>query len=284
MFIRDSWGSCRQCRIGHRIGISHEIITNFSAPVFRDVLSPVTWSNIIIHISGDVNYTTAYNSYAADSLDIFTVDTNEAFLVDWGRTQVYERFCIYFDNGLFSDIYPIEADYKVALSFLNHKKTPNLIKLSDTYKDELTALLNEIEPKLGTNESDAVISVFASLMKLFDFVYRASNAATTVPSYSPDNIVAKAIQFIDLHYKEIAEVNTVAEELHVSAEYLSKKFKSSMGISLKSYLLDKKLHFSRRLLKLGYNVTEAANSAGFSSSSYFIQLYKKKYGVTPGKE
>ncbi len=284
MLIRDSWGSSRQCRIGHRIGISHEIISNLSAPVFKEGLVPNKWSNIVIHITGDVTCSTAYHSYKPDNLDIFTVDTGEAFSIDWDRTQVYERFAIYFDNDLFQDIYPNEADYKAVLSFLNHKKIPNLIKLSDVYKDELTALLNEIDPKLGTNDSDAAISVFASLMRLFDLIYRASSSITNVPSYSPNDLVSKAVQFIELHYKEITEINIIAEELHVSAEYLSKKFKASMGISLKAYLLDKKLHYSRRLLRLGYNVTEAASAAGFSGSSYFIQLYKKKYGVTPGKE
>ncbi len=31
-------------------------------------------------------------------------------------------------------------------------------------------------------------------------------------------------------------------------------------------------------------VTEAAYDSGFSGTSYFIQLYKKKYNVTPGKK
>ena len=266
------------------MGISHEIITNFSAPVFRDGLHPNTWSNIIIHISGDVNYITPYHTYTADTLDIFTVDTSEAFCVDWGRTQVYERFCIYFDNDLFSDIFREESDYKAVLSFLNHKKNPNLITLSDTYKDELTTILNEIDPMLGKNDSDANISVFASIMRLFDLIYRAGTITTSTPSYKPNNLISNAIQFIEQHYKEITEVSIIADELHVNAEYLSKKFKAQMGVSLKNYLLDKKLQYSRHLLKLGYNVTEAANAAGFSGSSYFIQLYKKKYGVTPGKE
>ncbi len=284
MLIRDSWGSSRQCRIGHRIGISHEIFTNFSAPVFKGGLGPNTWSNIVIHISGDVTCNTAYHSYTPDNLDIFTVNTGEAFNIDWGRTKPYERFTIYFDNDLFEDIFKDENDYNAVLSFLNHKKNSNLIKLSDAYKDELTSILNEIEPKLGRNDNDASISVFASLMRLFDLIYRVGTSATSSPAIAPNNLVAKAVQLIDAHYKEITEVSEVAEQLHISTEYLSKKFKASMGVSLKEFLLNKKLHYSRRLLKLGYNVTEAASSAGFSSSSYFIQLYKKKYGITPGKE
>ena len=41
--------------------------------------------------------------------------------------------------------------------------------------------------------------------------------------------------------------------------------------------------YSRHLLHLGSNVTEAALESGFQNVSYFIQLYKNKYGVTPHK-
>ncbi len=72
----------------------------------------------------------------------------------------------------------------------------------------------------------------------------------------------------------------VSEALHVSPEHLSRKFKQDMGVPLKSYLIDKKLQYSRHLLHLGSNVTEAALESGFQNVSYFIQLYKNKYGVT----
>lgn len=69
----------------------------------------------------------------------------------------------------------------------------------------------------------------------------------------------------------------------MSSEHLSRKFKQDMGVPLKAYLIDKKLQHSRHLLRLGSNVTEAALESGFQNVSYFIQLYKNKYGVTPHK-
>ncbi len=284
MFIRENWGTEKQCRIGSRICIAHETITNLNAPVFQEGMHTNKWSELIIHLSGNVSYGTGFHTYNADTLDIFSVNTDETYFIDWDRTSPYERFTVYFDNDLFEDIFPDEADYKAVLSFLDHKKRPNLLKLADTFKDELTALLNSIEPKLGSNDSDANISVFASLMRMFDLVYRATSASNGPASTGSNNLISNTLQLVDQQYKEINEIGAIAEKLHVSPEYLSKRFKASMGVSLKNYLLDKKLQYSRRLLRLGYNVTEASAAAGFSSSSYFIQLYKKKYGVTPGKE
>ena len=67
---------------------------------------------------------------------------------------------------------------------------------------------------------------------------------------------------------------------------LSNKFRSflsMLGTSYNTYLTDQKLAFARKRLQLGFTVAEASEEAGFTSPSYFIQLYKKKYGQTPAK-
>ena len=98
-----------------------------------------------------------------------------------------------------------------------------------------------------------------------------------------NDITVKAIQYINQKFKSVSSLTEVSEQLHVSPEHLSRKFKQDMGVPLKAYLIDKKLQHSRHLPRLGSNVTEAALESGFQNVSYFIQLYKNKYGVTPHK-
>ena len=285
MFIRDSWGLARTSFIGPRISISNEVITNLNAPIFNDGFQSRKWSTIIIHIAGDVIYSTPYDKFEADTLDVFSANTDEIFCVDWGRTKTYERFAIYFDNDLFKDIFPNEEDYKAVLAILDHLKYPNLLRLPDTYKDELTVILNKIDPLLGNNNSNANIEIFTLLMNIFNLLQKSLFSISKKSEiYSHNSLVAKTIQYIENHYKELESAMEIAKEMHVTPEHLSKKFKETTGLSLKSYLQDKKLQYSNHLLSLGYNVTEAANAAGFASYSYFIQLYKSKYGVTPGKK
>ena len=46
-----------------------------------------------------------------------------------------------------------------------------------------------------------------------------------------------------------------------------------------------RLNMARAKLQSGeYNVFEAAQAVGFSNLSFFIRLYKKKFGHTPGHE
>ena len=62
-------------------------------------------------------------------------------------------------------------------------------------------------------------------------------------------------------------------------------FGEYLGISPVDYRNDLRLTEAQKKLTSGeYNVTEAANSVGFSNLSFFIRLYKKKFGHTPKSE
>jgi AraC-like DNA-binding protein len=58
-----------------------------------------------------------------------------------------------------------------------------------------------------------------------------------------------------------------------------------MGHSPVDHRNELRLQDARIKLQSGeYTVSEAAESSGFSNLSFFIRLYKKKYGHTPKKE
>ena len=62
-------------------------------------------------------------------------------------------------------------------------------------------------------------------------------------------------------------------------------FREYTGTSPVEYRNALRLQEARALLHSGeYNVSEAAEAAGFTNLSFFIRLYKKKYGHTPKKE
>ena len=55
--------------------------------------------------------------------------------------------------------------------------------------------------------------------------------------------------------------------------------------NISDYRNDIRLTHARSKLQSGeYNVSEAAFDSGFSNLSFFIRLYKKKYGHTPKNE
>lgn len=80
--------------------------------------------------------------------------------------------------------------------------------------------------------------------------------------------------WIDLSVQEIAV------KVNLSPSRLSHLFKSEAGISLKSYILIRRMEYAYRYVKSGGKITEAAYRAGFSSSAHFAYTCKMFTGIS----
>lgn len=90
--------------------------------------------------------------------------------------------------------------------------------------------------------------------------------------------------FIYNHMNNRITVDALAEYTNLSPSYLSRLFKKELGISISSYILEKKIEKAENLLKYSnYSLIEIANYLAFSSQSHFIQTFKKMTGLTPKK-
>jgi AraC-like DNA-binding protein len=90
----------------------------------------------------------------------------------------------------------------------------------------------------------------------------------------------KNLIFQRLHSKIV--VRELAEELHVSTEYLSTLFKKTEQITISEYILREKVKLARNLLIYSkYTIENIALYLGFSSQSHFGMVFKKYTGETP---
>ena len=74
----------------------------------------------------------------------------------------------------------------------------------------------------------------------------------------------------------------LAQQVYMSPDYLTKLFKKETGMSLSEYIMHKRIQLAQQLLaSTELSVVEIAQKAGFSYSSYFVRIFKKKVGITP---
>ena len=79
-------------------------------------------------------------------------------------------------------------------------------------------------------------------------------------------------------------LDKIAKRLGRSNSYVSHLFKKSTGRTLRAYCNDIRLLCAEKLLqRTDLSVTEIALESGFEDTSYFIRLFKEKYGLTPYK-
>ncbi len=98
-----------------------------------------------------------------------------------------------------------------------------------------------------------------------------------------DDIVAVMMDFIEKNITNIDLcVATIAADVCLSENYVRKLFKDSVGVSLSSYIVEKRIEISKELLQdQQLSLNEIMVKAGFVSRSVFFNAFKKSTMMTP---
>ena len=96
--------------------------------------------------------------------------------------------------------------------------------------------------------------------------------------------IQNCLQYIYAHVNDSLSLDTLAEQVNLSPNYLSRLFHPEIGTSLSSYIRARKIEKAQNLLKYSeYSIREISNYLGFCSQSYFVQSFRKYTGLTPKK-
>ena len=94
-----------------------------------------------------------------------------------------------------------------------------------------------------------------------------------------------ALSALAQHYRHNEKIAYYAALCDMSEVGFRRLFREYTGASPVEYRNALRLQEARARLHSGeYNVSETAEAVGFTNLSFFIRLYKKKYGCTPKKE
>lgn len=90
--------------------------------------------------------------------------------------------------------------------------------------------------------------------------------------------------FIEQHFMEESfSRKTIAKEFLLNESYLSTLCQTNTNHTLHNFILLRKLSYSLLLLEQNMTIGEIAMQCGFNQTGYFIQVFRKVYGVSPGK-
>ena len=89
-------------------------------------------------------------------------------------------------------------------------------------------------------------------------------------------------RYIDMHFKEALTLELLAEEAHMNKFYLSHSFKKEYGVSPINYMISRRIDESKYLLaETDLSLSQIAQLLGFSSLSYFSQVFRRTQSVSP---
>ena len=125
----------------------------------------------------------------------------------------------------------------------------------------------------------------ATLELLVDLVSRHTRPCVGIckQSLPSEAYVKKALDYINDHYSDSIELDTLASLCGITKYYLAREFKRLTGQTVFTYVNILRCKKAEALLSQGKSVTEAAMESGFDSLSYFSRTYKKHMGTPPSK-
>jgi len=163
-----------------------------------------------------------------------------------------------------------------------------VLHLSDEERERISPLLNVY--LLGYSGEDAYAGCYRTsalelaMIELCRLVESRESLQERV-EYSEtecSRLIKSVIAYINEHYQEEIHLDTIARKFWVSPSYLSRQFKSKVGVNITRFITERRIQVAQRLLITSdLNITEIALQLGFKNANYFNAVFKKVQGISP---
>ncbi len=168
--------------------------------------------------------------------------------------------------------------YLISDYFAHRLNNPIVFK-NYTNNPLLGELIKKISSSANNTEYKKII-LNSILLELCEY----GNNIRTAPDVNINSVVLSAIEILNRHFNEDISLNSIADSLGITPQYLSYVFSKHMNISLINYLTDIRLRYAAGLLlDNNLNITEICYLSGYKNLSHFIRSFKRKYNLSPSE-
>lgn len=102
-------------------------------------------------------------------------------------------------------------------------------------------------------------------------------------NFTGNEIVDGIMEYVDKHYAEKISLSTLSEMFFVTPGHIARLFKKHVGESAVSYINRIRVEKSKKILREGSSVKDAAEQVGFESLNNYYKYFKLHTGMTPAE-
>lgn len=122
-------------------------------------------------------------------------------------------------------------------------------------------------------------TVCGLLYQLFAMLAEVQNRPSADKGY-----LSRAVSYIETNYAQDLQVAHIADTLGLNRSYFCRLFKRQMGISPQDYIVSYRLERAEKLLtSTKLSQKEIARQVGYPDVYAFSRMFKRRYGIAPGK-
>lgn len=245
---------------------------------------------ILIVECGELDITIEGRRYTGTPGDIFFV--NSGFLhtmyAQAGKNTVYSA--IVFDLSFLSfQMYDYVQSHYLAPLLSGKLKFPEKLEKAGGSAPALCRMLKNVivlnEHRLACYQFETKLSLLAVFLAMYkENLFIPESERSQKISREHIAQIKDILSYIREHYQEKIMLDDIACALHLSPKYFSRYFKRQFGHSFTEYVNAFRVEQSLSMLEdRKYSISDTAFQNGFESLSYYVKVFKKIMGMTPGE-
>ncbi|MBE5891857.1 MAG: helix-turn-helix domain-containing protein [Lachnospiraceae bacterium] len=225
---------------------------------------------LYFNLSGEVSFLVNNHIYPIKRGDIIFTRPEDVHLCIYQAPCYHKHFCLWIDASADSPL----------VNFTHQPDFCNFLSVPEETIGHFAGLLHKLSYEEDPERS--LLSRTALLCEIMNYIQHNCHYREDLVSPSMPDEMQQLLTYMNNHFNEIQHIKDVYDLVYISPATLNRWFRKYIHLSPREFLESKKLAYAKQLLNQGFTVTEASIQSGFADSSYFISVFKKKFGVTPG--
>ena len=272
--------------------------------LIRTKLKSVLAIDVNIYISRQIDVSQFFRSYesiAEASKNSIFLEASQTIMVketsqgrkDSGRLEDYDsKIMMLWDQEerfleairtLFMDVIAESKNIRLYEAvcidvFSVHNKIVNNCLLHTNAKEDLDNLA--YIPFTHMYVFDTTKETYDWIKEKFENLYRIVGKYETSTYNSTVN---KVIEYINTHYTQSINLDSLSKELNFNKYYLCRVFKDETGRNITDYINNQRILKAKELLEDDtLKIVDISQLIGFNDVTYFNRVFKKSVGMSPG--
>jgi len=235
-----------------------------------------------LFLSGNVNCYIEQQCFHLERGDLLIIRPGEYHLPITLDDSNYERITLNLHETMLQRMSSDRSNLSAV--FRNHPKNKAcFVHLAPEQLDQLLGITNQIESLLPSKAFGTDLLIQSHLLQVLVLINAAfQSAENTTPNIMP-KLIRDLLRYINDNLSSKITLETLEQEFFLNGTHLSRQFKKHTGLTLRNYLLERRISYARTLLTTELSITDVCHQAGFSDYANFIRSFTKATGVSPGK-